>query len=325
MKVLVTGGAGYIGSHAVYVLIEQGHDVVVVDNLVTGHKRDVHPDATFYHGNIGDYRFMVDVLRKEKVEGVIHFAAYTLVGESMTQPFKYYENNVSATNVMLAAMADCGVAHLVFSSTAATYGDVDVELITEDMPTVPTNVYGQTKLAMEQMIEWHGQAHGMTHVALRYFNVAGAHPSGEICEKHDPETHLIPIILEVVAGVRDQIYIFGDDYLTNDGTCIRDYIHVMDLAQAHVMAMEYLIDGGVSVICNLGNGEGFSVLEVIEAARAVTGSVIPAITSERRFGDPAKLIASSSRAKEVLGWEPKQPDIKDIIGSAWRALRKNID
>ena len=325
MKVLVTGGAGYIGSHAVYVLIEHGHDVVVVDNLVTGHRWDVHPSATFYYGNVGDYRFMVDVLRKEAVDGVIHFAAYSLVGESMEHPFKYYENNVSVTNVLLAAMADCGVERLVFSSTAATYGDVDVGLITEEMQALPTNVYGRTKLAMEQMIGWHGQAHGMRHVALRYFNVAGAHPMGDIYEKHDPETHLIPIVLEVAAGVRDQIHIFGDDYPTRDGTCIRDYIHVMDLVQAHVQAMQYLINGGMSVVCNLGNGEGFSVLEVIEAAREVTGSPIPAIISERRFGDPAKLVASSSRAKEVLGWKPEYPDIKDMIGSAWRAVRKNVD
>jgi len=323
MKLLVTGGAGYIGSHAVYVLIEQGYDVVVVDNLVTGHKRDVHPNAVFYYGNVGDYRFMVDVLRKEKVDGVIHFAAYSLVAESMVQPYKYYENNMSATNVMLAAMAECNIKHLVFSSTAAIYGDVDVERITEEMLPAPTNVYGATKLAMEQMIGWHAQAYGMRHVALRYFNVAGAHPSGKIYEKHDPETHLIPIVLEVAAGVRDQICIFGDDYPTNDGTCIRDYIHVMDLACAHVLAMEYLIAGGVSVVCNLGNGEGFSVLEVIEAARAVTGKTIPAAKSERRFGDPAKLIASSSIAKEVLGWKPKHPDIKDMIESAWNALCAN--
>ena len=319
MKILVTGGAGYIGSHAVYALIEQGHQVVVVDNLVTGHKKDVHPEATFYHGSIGDYRFMVDTLKKEAVDGVIHFAAYSLVGESMEQPFKYYENNVSATNVMLAAMAECGVKHLVFSSTAATYGDVDVTLITEDMPTKPTSTYGQTKLAMEQMISWYGIANGMTHVALRYFNVAGAHPSGAIFEKHDPETHLIPILLQVAAGEREQISIFGDDYPTADGTCIRDYLHVMDLAEAHILAMEYLIKGGVNVTCNLGNGEGFSVKEVIEATRKVTEHAIPAVVTPRRAGDPAKLIASSARAQEILGWTPKNPAIKDIIESAWRA------
>jgi UDP-glucose 4-epimerase len=319
VKILVTGGAGYIGSHTVYALIEQGYEVVVVDNLVTGHRQNVHSAAKFYHGNIGDYRLMVDIFRKEQVVGVIHFAAYSLVGESMQQPFKYYENNVSATNVMLAAMAECGVRHLVFSSTAATYGDVDVACITEDTPTKPTNTYGQTKLAMEQMIVWHGEAHGMTHIALRYFNVAGAHPSGEIHEQHDPETHLIPIILEVAVGNRDEIHIFGDDYPTPDGTCIRDYIHVMDLAQAHLLAMTYLVEGGTSTICNLGNGEGFSVKEIIEATREVTKHPIPAVVAPRRVGDPAKLIASSSRAKTVLGWESKYLDIKAIIESAWQA------
>ena len=322
MKVLVTGGAGYIGSHTVYALTQQGHDVVVVDNLVTGHKCDIHPEAKFYYGNIGDYRFMTDVLQTEKVDGVIHFAAYSLVGESMTNPYKYYENNVAATNVLLSAMANCNVKNIVFSSTAATYGNVDVEKITEEIPTIPTNAYGQTKLAMEQMIFWYGVAHGLSAVALRYFNVAGAHASGAIFEKHDPETHLIPIILEVAAGKRSQIQIYGDDYPTADGTCIRDYIHVMDLADAHIKAMDYLVKGGASTVCNLGNGEGFSVLEVIEAARAVTGHPIPSVVSKRRAGDPAKLIASSARAQEVLGWLPKHQNIKDIIKSAWTATYK---
>jgi len=289
---------------------------------VTGHKCDVHPKAKFYYGNIGDYRLMTDVLRTEQVDGVIHFAAYSLVGESMTDPFKYYENNVSATNVLLSAMAHCNVQNIVFSSTAATYGDVTAALITEDLPTVPTSTYGGTKLAMEQMISWYGVAHGLSAVALRYFNVAGAHPSGAIFEKHDPETHLIPIVLQVAAGERPQIQVFGDDYPTADGTCIRDYIHVMDLADAHIKAMAYLVKGGASTVCNLGNGEGFSVLEIIEAARTVTGHEIPTQITERRAGDPAKLIASSSRAKEMLGWSPKYLDIKDIIESAWRATYK---
>jgi len=322
MKVLVTGGAGYIGSHAVYSLIESGHEVVVVDNLVTGHLCDVHEKATFYHGNIGDYKFMVDVLKRENVDGVIHFAAYSLVGESMTDPYKYYENNVSATNAMLAAMMECGVKNIVFSSTAATYGDVVVDEITEEIATNPTNTYGQTKLAMEQMISWYGASHGLKHVALRYFNVAGAHPSGEIFEKHNPETHLIPIILEVAAGVRASISVFGTDYDTTDGTCIRDYIHVMDLAHAHVLAIEYLLAGGDNTICNLGNGQGFSVNEIIEATRRVTQHEIPAINAARRAGDPAKLIASSVKAKEVLGWSPQYVDIEDIINSAWVATYK---
>jgi len=322
MKVLVTGGAGYIGSHTVYLLIEQGFDVVVVDNLSTGHRQDVHPQATFYHGNIGNYQLMVELFRKEAVAGVIHFAASSLVGESMQQPFKYYENNVAATNVMLAAMSACGVGKLVFSSTAATYGDVNVDLITEDLPTLPTNTYGQTKLAMEQMIKWHGLASKMQSVALRYFNVAGAHASGKLSEKHHPETHLIPIILEVASGQRDQIQIFGNNYPTTDGTCIRDYIHVMDLAKAHLLAMQYLINGGTSTICNLGNGNGFSVLEVIEAARKVTEQEILAVTSAPREGDPAKLVASSAKAKAILNWQPEYPEIKVIIDSAWQVVRK---
>jgi len=321
MKVLVTGGAGYIGSHAVYALIEQGHEVVVVDNLVTGHREDIHPHAKYYLGNIGDYRFMTEILKQETVDGVIHFAAYSLVGESMENPFKYYDNNMSGTNVLLKAMIDCDVPHIVFSSTAATYGEAQNIPILETDPTHPTNVYGETKLAMERMIQWYHQAHNLNYVSLRYFNVAGAHPSGLISEKHDPETHLIPIILQVAAGKREAIQIFGDNYATEDGTCIRDYIHVMDLAQAHILAMQYLIDGGETTICNLGNGEGFSVLEMIEAAREVTNHPIPAVVSARRAGDPAKLIASSQRAKELLGWTPKHSDVKDMIQSAWNVVK----
>ncbi|AMC09025.1 UDP-glucose 4-epimerase GalE [Turicibacter sp. H121] len=325
MKVLVTGGAGYIGSHAVYALIEQGHEVVVVDNLVTGHRQDVHKDATFYHGSIADYRFMTEVLRKEKVDGVIHFAAYSLVGESMTNPYKYYDNNMSGTNVLLKAMVDCGVNNIVFSSTAATYGEAQNIPILETDPTNPTNVYGETKLAMERMINWYHKAHGTNYVSLRYFNVAGAHPSGLIGEKHDPETHLIPIILQVASGRREAINVFGDDYDTADGTCIRDYIHVCDLAEAHILAMQYLVNGGDSTICNLGNGEGFSVLEMIEAAREVTNHPIPAIISPRRAGDPAKLIASSAKAQEILGWTPKHPAVKDMIASAWAVEKQKMN
>ncbi|MCL1950806.1 MAG: UDP-glucose 4-epimerase GalE [Turicibacter sp.] len=318
MKILVTGGAGYIGSHAVYALIEQGHEVAVVDNLVTGHRQDVHPKAKFFHGDIGNYRFMRDVLTTVLPDGVIHFAAYSLVGESMANPFKYYENNVGATNSMLKAMSDAGISNIVFSSTAATYGDVLEMPITEAAPTNPTNAYGETKLAMERMMDWNRVAHGLNYVSLRYFNVAGAHPSGAIGEKHDPETHLIPLILEVAAGKREYISVFGDDYPTPDGTCIRDYIHVMDLAEAHILAMKYLLDGNPSTTCNLGNGEGFSVLEAIEAARLVTGKPIPIKISPRRAGDPARLIASSERAQSLLGWIPKQPQINDILKSAWK-------
>ncbi len=325
MKVLVTGGAGYIGSHTVYALIEQGHEVVVVDNLVTGHRSDVHQEATFYHGSIADYRFMVEVLNKEQVDGIIHFAAYSLVAESMTNPYKYYDNNMSGTNVLLKAMVDCGVRNIVFSSTAATYGEAKNIPILETDPTHPTNVYGETKLAMERMINWYHEAHQMNYVSLRYFNVAGAHPLGLIGEKHDPETHLIPIILQVASGRREAIQVFGNDYNTADGTCIRDYIHVCDLAEAHILAMKYLIEGGESTVCNLGNGEGFSVLEMIEAAREVTNHPIPTMISSRRVGDPAKLIASSTKAQEVLGWAPRYKDVKDMISSAWAVEKKKMN
>lgn len=317
MKILLTGGAGYVGSHGVYALIEAGHEVVVVDNLVTGHREHVHPQAKFYHGSIHDYLFLTEVMKKEAPQGVIHYAAYSLVGESMINPHKYYDNNVSGTNTLLKAMTDCGIKHLVFSSTAATYGDAKTMPITEDTPTQPTNVYGETKLAMEKMIHWHGQATGLSYVSLRYFNVAGGHESGEIFEKHDPETHLIPLVLQVAKGQRPHIQVFGNDYPTKDGTCVRDYIHVMDLAQAHILAMAYLIKGGESTICNLGNGAGFTVQEIIETARKVTGHPIPAVMSPRRAGDPAELVASSEKAKKVLGWKPQFVDIEAMIRSAY--------
>lgn len=320
MKILVTGGAGYIGSHGVYALIDAGHEVVVVDNLSTGHRGDVHPQATFYHGDSGDYPFMRTVLENEQPVGVIHYAAASLVGESMADPYKYYANNVAGTNTLLKAMADSGIKHLVFSSTAATYGEATTMPLTETTPTQPTNTYGETKLAMERMIDWHRKANGPSYVSLRYFNVAGAHPSGVIYEKHDPETHLIPLVLQVAAGQRKAIGIYGDDYPTPDGTCIRDYIHVMDLAQAHLSAMDYLVSGGESTICNLGNGQGFSVLAIVEAARRVTGHRIPAVVSPRRAGDPPQLIAASDKAKALFGWEPRYTDIEAIIATAWRCL-----
>lgn len=318
MKILVTGGAGYIGSHTVYALIEAGHKVVIVDNLVTGHKEALHPQATFYETSIADYHSLVDILTKENPDGVIHFAAFSLVGESMTDPFKYYDNNVAGTNVLLAAMADCGIMNIVFSSTAAIYGHVKTMPITEKTPTNPTNVYGETKLAMEKMIDWHAKAKGLGYVSLRYFNVAGAHESGQLKENHNPETHLIPIILEVANGSRPEIGVFGHDYDTPDGTCIRDYIHVVDLADAHIRAMQYLLDGGENNIFNLGNGQGFSVLEIIEATRKVTNHPIPQVVLPRRQGDPAKLIASSEKAKKILNWTPKYVNIQDIIDTAWK-------
>ena len=317
MKILVTGGAGYIGSHATYLLIERGYDVVVVDNLSTGHREAVHEKAKFYQGDIGDYKFISNILKEEEIDGVIHFAAFSLVGESMENPYKYYENNVGKTNSLLKAIIDSGVNNIVFSSTAATYGETKTIPILETDDTNPTNVYGETKLSMEKMIRWYNKAHGLNYVCLRYFNVAGAHPSGKIGEAHNPETHLIPIILQVASGRREKINVYGNDYDTKDGTCIRDYIHVVDLVDAHIKAIEYLFKGAESDVFNLGSGEGFTVYEMIEAARKVTGHEIPLEVTERRAGDPAKLIASSTKAREILGWKPQFEDINIMIKDAW--------
>jgi len=326
-KVLVLGGAGYIGSHTVYKLIEEGHDVVVADNLQTGHIEAVHPKARFYEGDIRDRGFLDELFDKEHVDGVIHFAANSLVAESMHEPLKYYENNLYGTMVLLGAMVDHGISNLVFSSTAAVYGEPDPDKIPilEDAPTRPTNVYGETKLAMEKMIEWTAKAHGLNYVALRYFNACGALDlTGSGCEffmigeAHDPETHLIPLVLQVPNGKRESISVFGDDYPTTDGTCIRDYIHVMDLAQAHVLAMKYLVNDGDSDVFNLGNGRGFSVAEIIEHARHVTGHPVPAVIEDRRSGDPAVLVASNEKAHKILGWQPEYTNIEDIIRTAWQ-------
>ena len=317
MKVLVLGGAGYIGSHTVSELIDAGEEVVIADNLVTGHIEAVHKDATFYQGDIRDRAFVDSVFEKEKIDGVIHFAANSLVGESMTDPLKYYDNNLNGTKVLLQSMVAHGVDKIVFSSTAATYGEPESIPILETDRTEPTNPYGETKLSMEKMMKWTGVAHGLRYVALRYFNACGAHVGGHIGEAHSPESHLIPLILQVPNGQREAINIFGDDYDTKDGTCVRDYIHVTDLAQAHILAMKYLMDGKESDVFNLGNGVGFTVKEVIEAARRVTGHPIPAVVAPRRGGDPAKLIASSAKAKEVLGWKPEHADLEEIIETAW--------
>ena len=318
MTVLVLGGAGYIGSHTVYALIEKGEDVVIIDNLETGHIEAVHPQARFYQGDIRDRAFVDSVLDKEKIDAVIHFAANSLVGESMTNPLKYYDNNVNGTKVLLQSMVAHGLNKIVFSSTAATYGEPERVPILETDKTEPTNAYGETKLSMEKMFKWTDSAHGMKYVSLRYFNACGAHVSGEIGEAHSPETHLIPLILQVPLGQRESISIYGDDYPTADGTCIRDYIHVTDLAQAHILAVEYLMKGNESSIFNLGNGIGFTVKEVIDTARKVTGHPIPATITPRRAGDPAQLIASSDKAKSVLGWNPQHADLEEIISSAWK-------
>jgi UDP-glucose 4-epimerase len=323
MSILVAGGAGYIGSHAVYQLIDQGCDVVVVDNLQTGHQGAIHPNAKFYKGDIRDKDFLKTVFEKESIEGVIHFAASSLVGESMTNPIKYFDNNVYGTQVLLDVMKDYGVKNIVFSSTAATYGEQKVMPITEEAVTLPTNAYGETKLAMEKLMKWCDAAYGMKYVALRYFNVAGARSTGEIGEDHDPETHLIPVVLQVALGQREHISIFGEDYETEDGTCIRDYIHVEDLIDAHILALSYLKNGGDSTAFNLGSNKGFSVKEIVDAVREVTGHPIPAKIEGRRAGDPSTLIASSDKARQVLGWNPKRTSIHEIIQNAWSWHQSN--
>ncbi|MGN0550815.1 MAG: UDP-glucose 4-epimerase GalE [Acutalibacteraceae bacterium] len=319
MKILVLGGAGYIGSHTVYRLIEQGHKVVVFDNFETGYYEAIHPDAEVYEGDLRNRADIDNVFDEESdIDAVIHFAANSLVGESMVKPLKYYDNNICGTKVLLESMVAHNINRIVFSSTAATYGEPIHTPILENDPTNPTNCYGETKRAMERMFYWTEQAHGMKYVSLRYFNACGAHISGKIGEAHNPESHLIPIILQTANGTRDHISVFGTDYDTPDGTCIRDYIHVTDLAQAHILAVEYLINGGESDIFNLGNGVGFSVKKVIETAKKVTGKEIKVVEENRRAGDPAVLIASSEKAKKVLGWNPQYNELSTIIETAWK-------
>mgnify|MGYP000114454112 FL=1 len=316
MRILVLGGAGYIGSHTVYELVDAGYEVIVIDNLLTGFKEAVHPQAKFYEGDIRDKIFLDNILSKEKIDGVIHFAASSQVGESMKNPLKYYNNNLCGTEVLLESMVEHGIDKIVFSSTAATYGEPESIPILETARTLPTNCYGETKLSMEKMFKWISKAHNLRYVSLRYFNACGAHPNGKIGEAHNPETHLIPLVLQVPNGKREYISVFGNDYDTKDGTCVRDYIHVNDLAQAHILAMEYLSKGGESNIFNLGNGVGFTVKEVIETARKVTNHTIPIREEERRAGDPSVLIASSEKARKVLGWKPQYADLETIISTA---------
>ncbi|WP_125709434.1 UDP-glucose 4-epimerase GalE [Lacticaseibacillus porcinae] len=317
MTIAVLGGAGYIGSHTVAQLIKAGQDVVVLDNLITGHKRAVDPKARFYQGDIRDYHFLSQVFSKEKIDGVIHFAAFSIVPESMKDPLKYFDNNTSGMITLLEAMNEFGIKKIVFSSTAATYGEPKQVPIHEDDPQVPTNPYGESKLVMEKIIKWADVAYGIKFVALRYFNVAGAMPDGSIGEDHHPETHLIPIILQAAAGTRDGLQIFGDDYPTKDGTNVRDYVHVVDLADAHILAMKYLSEGHESNAFNLGSATGFSNLEILNAARKVTGQPIPAKIGPRRPGDPSTLIAASDKARTILGWKPKFDDVEQVIATAW--------
>lgn len=318
MKIIVVGGAGYIGSHAVKQLLENGDQVVVIDSLQTGHIESIPTHIPFYNVDIRNKEALKEVFEKEKPDGVMHFAANSLVGESMTKPLKYYNNNVIGAETLLEVLVETSVKYIVFSSTAATYGEVTQMPIEETTPTLPTNTYGETKLAIEKMLKWTHGAHDLNFVCLRYFNVAGADASGTIGEAHTTETHLIPLILQVPLGQRPHITVFGTDYPTEDGTCIRDYIHITDLVNAHILALRYLVNGGESDIFNLGSNTGYSVLEMIEAARKVTGHPIPVELGSRRAGDPALLIASSDKAKRVLGWKPEHTDIEEIIASAWK-------
>lgn len=320
MAILVLGGAGYIGSHMVDRLVEAGQaEVVVVDSLVTGHRAAVHPDAVFYKGDLADKDFMRSVFSKHPdIDAVIHFAAFSLVAESMTDPLKYFDNNTAGMIALLEVMNEVGVKKIVFSSTAATYGIPEEIPILETTPQKPINPYGESKLMMETIMKWADQAYGIKFVALRYFNVAGAKPDGSIGEDHGPETHLLPIVLQVAQGKREKIAIFGDDYNTPDGTNVRDYVHPFDLADAHSLAVDYLRKGNESSAFNLGSSTGFSNLAIVEAARKVTGHPIPLEIAGRRPGDPDTLVASSDKARQVLGWQPKFDNIEMIIETAWK-------
>lgn len=322
MNLAVLGGAGYIGSHFVKAALEKQHQVIVIDNLLTGHMASVSKQAKFYQGDIRDKSFLDSVFATNKIDAVVHFAASSLVGESMKDPMKYFDNNVGGTVSVLETMAKHDVKMIVFSSSAATYGNHSVMPITEDYPTIPTNPYGETKLMMEKMMHWAEEAHDIRYVSLRYFNVAGASSDATIGEDHRPETHLIPIVLQVPMGKRDYITVFGNDYKTFDGTCIRDYIHVEDLADAHLKALDYLSQGGQSDVFNLGTETGYSNLQIVETARQVTKHPIPMVIGKRRPGDPDKLVASYKKADQVLGWKPSS-DIEKIIDSAWRYHQKH--
>jgi len=323
--ILVVGGAGYIGSHLVKELIKT-EKVVVLDSLATGYEYLVDEKAVFIKGNLGDQALLADIFQQYNITGVMHFAANSLVGESVKEPLKYYKNNVAATLQLLESMVEHGVKNFIFSSTAATYGIPNVDMIDENTPTNPINPYGRSKLMVEQMLADFAEAYGLNYVVLRYFNAAGAHESGLIGEDHQPETHLIPIILQHLLGEREKISVFGTDYDTPDGTCIRDYIHVTDLAKAHILALQALINGTVKTATyNLGNGKGYSVKEVIDMCEKVTGKQASIEYTDRRPGDPARLVASSEKIYRELGWKA-QYSLEEIIASAWKwhSRKKNI-
>ena len=318
MKILICGGAGYIGSHITKYSLAHGHDVIVIDNLATGHLQSVGP-ASFHQGNVGDRDFLESLLNEQQFDLVMHFCAFSLVGESVQAPALYYNNNVWQTLTLLDVMQETGHNNLVFSSTAAVYGTPETEAITEDHPKKPINPYGRSKWMIEQILQDYATAYGFNSVCLRYFNAAGADPSGSIGEKHNPETHLIPNILKSVAtGGQMQLKVFGTDYPTPDGSCVRDYIHVNDLASAHLLAGEYLQNNPGAHAFNLGIGKGFSVLEVIKAAEDITGTKLNYDICDRRPGDPPTLIADSRKAKSVLGWTPEYMNVEGIIETAWK-------
>lgn len=322
MKILVTGGAGYIGSHTVRALCKAGHTPIVLDNLSRGHVESLPAGVEFIEMDIADPT-LSQVLQDKGVEGIMHFAAHSQVGESMVNPSIYYENNVVGSYRLIESARKAGVKYFVFSSTAAVYGEPKEVPIVETSELNPTNVYGRTKLMIEQMLRDYSSIYGLRYVALRYFNAAGADSSGEIGEDHTPETHLIPLILDAALGKRDAITIFGTDYDTEDGTCVRDYIHVNDLASAHILSMEYLRDGGESNVFNLGSGSGFSVQSIVDTTKAVTGIDFKVLYGERRAGDPGTLIASSQKAQQVLGWKPVHSEVKQVIGDAWNWHQKH--
>ena len=323
MAILVTGGAGYIGSVTVAALLAGGEQPVVLDNLVYGHREAVPAEVPFYEGDIGDGDLVRKIAAEQDITACMHFSAYAYVGESVEEPSKYFNNNVVQTIALLDKLVDLGIKRFVFSSTCATYGEPQYTPIDESHPQLPTNPYGWTKLMAEQALRAYDKAYGLRFVALRYFNACGA--AGDLGEDHDPETHLIPLVLAAAAGKIPEVSIFGDDYPTPDGTAVRDYIHVSDLADAHILALRYLESGGDSDVFNLGNGNGYSVNEVIEAARRVTGKPVPATVAARRAGDPSKLVADAQKARSVLGWEPRFPELESIIETAWAWHSANPD
>lgn len=316
LKLMVVGGAGYIGSHMVKMLLDLGHYVLTYDNLSSGHKESVQ-GGLFIHGDLSDRELLFRLLEEHRFDAVLHFASSILVGESVKDPGKYYQNNVANTLNLLDAMVASGVKRFIFSSTAAIFGEPLFVPIHEEHPISPINPYGSSKAMVERMLDDYDRAHGLKSVCLRYFNAAGADPDGLLGERHEPETHLIPLVLQAAAGVRPHITVFGRDYDTPDGTCIRDYVHVSDLCEAHVLALDFLAKEERSDAFNLGNGDGFSVQEVIDVTLAVTGATFEIVNGARREGDPARLVADAMRARKVLGWRPKYSDLKTIIAHAW--------